>query len=1334
MNEPNEPAPRTSATPETHTVEHRPSTLDATGAYQSTDPSTPPADGLPEIPGYTMIRELARGGMGCVYIAHEHALAREVAIKTLLPGANQQRFRTEAHLTARLSHPNIPPVYQLGTFGPAVPYLAMKYVRGQTLESLLRHAAEQLEPGQRISIVEQVAQAVGFAHQSGIIHRDLKPANIMVGAFEEVQVMDWGLARDVQAPEDEVGMVMGTPAYMAPEQARGERVTARTDVFALGGILKVILTGKPVFSGVSVPMAMTLAADGNVSQAFAELEACAADAELLALTKACLNADPEQRPADATEVAERLARYQHGVAERLRLAEQAHAASAAQIIEQRKRRRALQWAGSVVIAVLCVGIAGTSLGFWQARLATIAEAERAEKERLANLEAQEQKRIAQEEEAKERKARLEAERQTKMAERTRRFLIEYFTGRDSATGAMLKGGPGGANVTVREVIEYAETQVGKEFQDFPEAECDIRCALGLMLLMHGNQAKADAQLKRAKEISKALGREHTLDHRIVVATEASFKAFRFGDSTVLAGSNPLLALLQQTPGNDASDEEVRNIVTACLASHGAILKKDWPTAEKAARTMVELAEKKYTPQGGYALAARLTLASIFQGKGDYPAAKAELTTILERCANNPQGQYFETIARLAQINVDVSLTKNVVAQAPVIEALGLQVKSLGLESTEAGLSTHFWLGYLRFEQRRNTEAIPELLHTFRTMERFPIAQQRFGSLVISLLSNAYFLEKQYREAVPFYANTIHYPPPVFPLRNKLEALSLYGWALAESGDFQRGALELAPYKLLLLNMNDIVPVYALGLLGAGLGNQADCQAAITAMLKQHKPGVNTPRVSDSLQRLGRVAQTQGHHELAVAIHTQNYTLRKEQWGTNDWTVYESLHERALSLVAMQRLDQALADERAALEGYRRLRGDTHAETLAMVNNLVELYRRLNQFDDAIALRQEWYQATRRSVGINDDATWERAADLLVLCQQANNFKCIHADATNFLKAALHLTGDGDLFTLAKQHRLGVILMHRKHNELGAQLLAHVVPARVKLLGPEHADTLMSRAECGFAWQRSNKPQEALEQFQEAHAGFAKVRGADHVETRKMAARAGMARYALGQTTDAIAQIQPAYEQHLDKESVNSWMTQEPALVLMAALLDLKRTKEAYNVMVKVGPALVRNADLPRPELLALIERLRHATRDDLGANKGEYATMGVLHGDILSAMGRFKDAVVAYREALAIGEVVNPKHPFLHNHRAKLGRAFAQSDQFEEAEKVLLAAHAAAKAQTDGTTLKPHEVSSSLVDLYVRWKKLPEAAKWGLIVVADTPPPEIPPAPKPKTPPKTKTK
>ena len=385
----------------------RPADLPATDALlgNSTLRSwRPTAPGFPTVPGYEVLREIARGGMGRVLAARDLSLGREVAIKVLLPGTATHdavpRFVTESKITARLPHPNVPPVYALGTLTDGSPFLAMKLIAGSTFTNALKSRTAPTDDLPRfVRTFEQVCLAVGFAHSQGVIHRDLKPSNIMVGAFGEVQVMDWGLAKSVAATDEheadapateigeetQAGQVMGTPAYMAPEQARGEAVDSRADVFALGAILSEVLTGARLFVGKTSAEVVACTAANDIGDVLDRLNACGADAELVALAKHCLALTAADRPADGKAVADAVAAYRAGVEERLRTSERQRAADAAKAIELRKRRR-VQVALAGTVALLLFG--GAAFAVWEEQQATERklEASRQAAEHRADIE------------------------------------------------------------------------------------------------------------------------------------------------------------------------------------------------------------------------------------------------------------------------------------------------------------------------------------------------------------------------------------------------------------------------------------------------------------------------------------------------------------------------------------------------------------------------------------------------------------------------------------------------------------------------------------------------------------------------------------------------------------------------------------------------------------------------------------------------------------------------------------------------------------------------------------------------------------------------------------
>ena len=338
---------------------------------------------------YRVLGVLARGGMGVVLRGHDEEIGRDVALKVLRQSDHSSarlRFIEEAQVTGQLEHPGIVPIYHLGSDDAGRPYFAMKLVEGETLAARLgRRIDFRSERARFLGLFLQVCHTVAYAHARRVIHRDLKPANIMVGAFGEVQVLDWGLAkvlgsselgpsspRDAEgtgmgssAPETVRtrsgsnsaslhGTVMGTPRYISPEQAQGEvdRLDRRADVFSLGAILCEILTGEPPFPSEGGE-ALAAAKLGRVEPALERLARCGADPVLVELAQRCLAPSPADRPADAGRLAAEVERSLAAVEERAHAAElEAEAARARIAAERRARRLAVAFTASAALFAL----------------------------------------------------------------------------------------------------------------------------------------------------------------------------------------------------------------------------------------------------------------------------------------------------------------------------------------------------------------------------------------------------------------------------------------------------------------------------------------------------------------------------------------------------------------------------------------------------------------------------------------------------------------------------------------------------------------------------------------------------------------------------------------------------------------------------------------------------------------------------------------------------------------------------------------------------------------------------------------------------------------------
>jgi serine/threonine-protein kinase len=294
---------------------------------------------------YAIEVPIGKGGMAEVYLVADRDLRREVAVKLLRREHGESedtrlRFVAEAQATSQLEHPGIPPVHDIGKAGDGRPYFTMKLVRGRTLGAILLDLILDLKAVKReytvhrlVTILERIAEALHFAHERGVIHCDLKPSNIMLGDFGEVHVMDWGLARiesDGEGPEDrervdtvytefglkvEPGTIEGTPQYLSPEQARGDAVDRRADVYGLGALLYEVLALRPPVDA-SDPEIWSKLAAGGIEPVDTRNPKRRIPETLAAITRKAMAANPDERFQTTREMAVELRAWLDGRSER----------------------------------------------------------------------------------------------------------------------------------------------------------------------------------------------------------------------------------------------------------------------------------------------------------------------------------------------------------------------------------------------------------------------------------------------------------------------------------------------------------------------------------------------------------------------------------------------------------------------------------------------------------------------------------------------------------------------------------------------------------------------------------------------------------------------------------------------------------------------------------------------------------------------------------------------------------------------------------------------------------------------------------------------------------
>ena len=447
--------------------------------------------GLPRMFAHLELRgELGRGGMGVVYRALDTKLAREVAVKMVTAGAYSSpevlsRFEREASAAASLDHHGIVPVFEFGRHQDRA-FIVMALVRGPSLQERL--AQGPFPPHPAATILRELAAAVNYAHSRAVIHRDLKPANVLLAAGDKPKLTDFGLAKiaDVDMDLTTSGQLIGTPGYMAPEQAQGAKhVDERLDVYALGAILYAMLTARPPFQAATLPATLRQVLERDPvppSQLNPEVPR-----ELETICLRALQKDRAARFRSAEELGDELGRYLRG--------EPIHSrriSSLARLAKWARRNRLVAGLSAALITALIGGtVLSITLGLRAGRNARQAATE---------------KRAAQQAALEEHEARVLADQEARRARTIRDYLLLDMLGAASPEGL-------GKDVSVRAVLDEAIERVGERFTEHPELEGAVRLVAAEAYLMLGDLEASHQQAELAHALN---GRLYPEDHELVI--------------------------------------------------------------------------------------------------------------------------------------------------------------------------------------------------------------------------------------------------------------------------------------------------------------------------------------------------------------------------------------------------------------------------------------------------------------------------------------------------------------------------------------------------------------------------------------------------------------------------------------------------------------------------------------------------------------------------------------------------------------------------------------------------------------------------------------------------
>lgn len=1067
------------------------STLD-----EKTLKSTPAASGsvLARPSGFTILKPHARGGLGQVSVARDERLRRQVALKQIRPDCAhdpqlRELFINEAEITGQLEHPGIVPIYALDADSTGTPYYAMRFIQGRTLGDAIRDYRAQPTPLRLRELLKAfvtICQTMAYAHHQRVIHRDLKPANVMLGDYGETLVVDWGLARRLQEPAEEstaartttessaeqapltaVGQVLGTPAFMAPEQARdASQIGPAADIYSLGAILYQLLTGKPPFADAAdVQSLLARLREGHSPLAPRQL----AGHIPRGLEAVCLKA-MSREPADRYETAAALAldvdRY---------LADEPVLARRENIVERASRwyRRhpslVATLTASLLVGVISLLLVTAVIGNTNQQLTLSNQAER-----IATEEANRKRRDAELAKAAETKARSRAEGATE-------YLVKSFRSPDPEIH--------GRKVLMADVLDRTAQDVQQQFADDNETKATLLEAIGRSYLGLGLFVEAIPLFDEAQQLrSQELGPEHKL---------------------TLESQNNLAGAYWGAKDYDRALPLLEDVIN----KRQAVLRPDHPDTLLSQGNLASL----YQSQGKFDLAMPLlesvvsqmrklpqeppdllklegNLASLYKDAGRLELAM----TLQEKNLARSLARYGEKSVEVIRAEVNLAATYNLQGQPgqalPLLERAVKQARDvLGIEHPNAH-STMMTLADAQLALGQFAPAIALLQEVLAARRVKPGPDHPETWNVMNGLAQAYKQAGQLESARALHEETWklrkeklgdEHRDTLASRCNLADTHRLMGQASKALGLYVEATplveQELGPDHVQTLQaLSGMADAYLdTGSLGATLA-----LPILTKILERRKTklGADHPDTLYTLNRLAYAYRGLGKFEQAIPLYQDTLATARRTLRPDHPTIALVANDLAEAYRLTGQPELALPLNQEALERMRAAFGPDHSNTLFVLNNQALTRLALKQPQEAVPLLEEVLKHFAIIYGENDPRTTSAKSALSMACLQAGDFDKALPLLDGILERirkqgpAQEIQLAGTLFGMSEQ------LLVQRQFAVAEKYLTESV-AIYERRAPRSVFLYQAQARLGIALTRQQKFAEAETQFLASYQGL-----------------------------------------------------------------------------------------------------------------------------------------------------------------------------------------------------------------------------------------------------------